>query len=88
MQAIKPYVTVTNDSKDRIMSRSGQIVGFTKTRVVWQFGFLPDSDMAKAFNVSVDGFLWVIADYTGKVLELTGYCYALDLPKRYKNIIK
>jgi hypothetical protein len=74
--------------ENRIMARAGNIVGFSKTRVVWQFGFLPESDMSNAFGVSTDGFLWVIADYSGKVLEMTGYCYALDIPERYKILIR
>lgn len=88
MQPIMPSVTVTNDSQDRIMARSGKIVGFTKSRVVWQFGFLPDSDMANAFGVSVNGFMWVIATYSGRTLELCAYCYAVHLPARYKKIIE
>lgn len=88
MQPIKPSVDVANDNQNRIMARSGQIVGFTKTRIVWRFGFLPESDMAKAFGVAVDGFLWVIADYQGHIKEMTGYCMAIDLPKRYHALIK
>lgn len=87
MQAIRPFVTVTNDTESRIMARSGEIVGFSKSRVVWRFGFLPGSDSARAFGASTDGFLWVISDYNGKVLEQTGYCSAMDLSPRYHKII-
>lgn len=86
MQPIRPHVTVTNDSENRIMARSGSIVGFSKSRVVWQFGFLPYSDNAEAFGVSTDGFLWIISTYNGKVLD-TFQGYALSLPERFKNII-
>lgn len=88
MQPIMPSVTVTGDNPERIMARSGKIVGFSKTRVVWQFGFLAESDMARAFGVSTDGFLWILSDYAGKAIVTVGYCYALDLPARMQKIIR
>lgn len=83
---IKPSILIEND-KNRIMSRSGELVGLSKTRAVWRYGFLPESDAALAYGVSVPVFVWIIAKYNGDVLnEYHGY--AFELPKRYKDILK
>lgn len=88
MQPVKPFsLSIDGDSKDRIMARSGEIVGFSKTRVVWRFGFMPDSDMARAFNASCDSFTWVIAGYNGRIFD-TFKGYGLNLPERFKKIIE
>lgn len=84
---IKPSVLVQGDRNDRIMSRSGDLVGLSKTRAVWRYGFLPESDAARAYGVSVSAFYWVIAKYNGDVLA-TFEGFAIELPARFKEVIE
>ena len=87
MRFIRPDIRIKEDREDRIMARSGNIVGVTKSRAVWKFGFLPDSDSAEAFEVSVDEFLWILADKDGKALAShTGF--GRELPKRFNEVIE
>ena len=82
-----PSVEIGEDREDRIMARSGNLVGVTKSRAVWRFGFLPDSDSAQAFGVSVDEFFWILADKDGKALAShTGF--GRELPKRFHEVIE
>ena len=50
MKPLKTTKRINGDSGDRIMERSGDLVGFSKSRFIWRFGFLPQSDSAKAFK--------------------------------------
>jgi len=86
MQAIKPALSIDGDSPDRIMERSGTLAGFSKSRFVWEFGFLSDSDHAKAYGVSTTDFLFVLANKSGKTLA-TYHGFGADLPERFKWVI-
>ena len=86
MRIKMPSIKVKGDRSDRIMGRSGSIVGLTKSRVVWRFGFLPDSDNAKAFCVQVKEFHWVLADKAGNVLA-EHHGLGRELPSRYWEVI-
>ena len=73
MQAVMPYVDhllADIDSPGHIMSRDGNVIGFTPNLklFVWQFGYIPDSPHADAHKVSTKdkGFLWVLSDIHGK----------------------
>ena len=87
MRIQMPSVKIVGDRNDKIMARSGNIVGLTKSCVVWRFGFLPDSDSAKAFRVSVDGFKWILADKAGNVLS-EHHGFGTNLPDRFKDVIE
>ncbi len=82
---IKPSVQVSGD-KDGIMARSGDIVGVTKSRVVWRFGFMPASDDGLAHGCHSPEFLWVLFTHRGRILT-TFKGFGLELPKRFKGII-
>ena len=86
MRILKPDVKMKGDREDRIMSRSGNVVGITKSRAVWRFGFLPDSDLAKAFEVHTEEFLWILADMNGKVLS-EHHGFGINLPEIFRNVI-
>jgi hypothetical protein len=86
MIIIQPFVKLQEDNEKRIMARSGAIVGFSRTRAVWRFGFLPGSDSAQAHGIAADEFLFVLADYRGEILA-TFNGFALNLPKRFKKVI-
>ena len=86
MRIRMPNVKIKGDRSDRIMGRSGTIVGLTKSRVVWKFGFLSDSDSAKAFGVQVKEFHWVLTDKAGNVLT-EHHGFGRELPSRYWEVI-
>ena len=86
MKWIQPSIEISGDREDRIMARSGYPVGHSRSRVVWRFGFLQESDAHKAYGVYVNSFFWVITNKTGKVLAThSGFTY--DLPIRFQRII-
>ena len=87
MRIKMPSVKVDGDRNDKIMARSGNLVGMTKSRLVWRFGFLPDSDSAKAFGVQVKEFHWVLADKAGNVLT-EHYGVGRQLPPRFWETIE
>lgn len=86
MRVKMPFIKIKGDRNDKIMARSGNIVGLTRNRIVWRFGFLPDSDLAKAFRVQVEEFHWVLADKAGNVLA-EHHGFGRELPKRYWEVI-
>ncbi len=66
---VKPVIKVPNDDKDQTMWDNGYILGFSKKlknltesniRVLWAFGFVPESMNAKAYHVSLDDFNQVL----------------------------
>jgi hypothetical protein len=86
MQLIHPYVEVPGDRADRIMARACNLVGFDRTKAVWCFGFLADSDAAKAYGVQSETFIFVLADHGGEVIDtFTGF--AFNLPSQFKDVI-
>lgn len=87
MKIKMPSVKIEGDRSDRIMARSGNVVGITKSRVVWRFGFLPNSDNAKAFGVHVKEFQWILTDKSGNVLA-KHYGWKLNLPSRFQDVIE
>ncbi len=84
---IKPFVEIPGDTEDRIMARSGELVGLTRTRAVWRFGFLPNSDMAHTFGVSVEQFVWVLGDPRTAKVVATWSGYGCDLPTIFRRVI-
>ena len=91
MNPVMPVVTLPNDTSDRIMARSGNIVAVSRVKdrwkIVWRFGFLKGSDMERCFGVHVDKFLWVIATEKGRILnQFWGFSY--ELPTTFRQIIE
>jgi len=87
MRIQMPYIKIKGDRNDRIMARSGNVVGITKSRIVWRFGFLPYSDSAKAFGVQVDEFHWVLADKAGNVL-MQHHGIGRQLPQEFHDVVE
>jgi hypothetical protein len=85
-QPVQPDINIPGDSSDKIMARSGDVIGITKSRVLWRFGFLPGSDSARAYGVSTPEFVWVKATWDGKALE-SFRGFGTDLPKTFRNVI-
>lgn len=69
----KPTIDVPNDNAEESMWDNGYIVGYSKkgNKVLWAFGFTPNSLQAKAFGVSLrdNKQIAVIADTNGNVLK-------------------
>ena len=87
-----PHVQLDTDNENQIMSRSGSLAGWSGplwsgSLFVWRFGFLPGSDSAKAHGVSMEVFIWVIADYFGNILErFEGF--GCELPPSFTKILE
>lgn len=95
MRFTQPHVTIDGDSDDRIMARSGSLVGFDPETglCVWRFGFLLNSQAARTYGVSVRLFTWVLCgrDGVGNGM-LVGVSdiyngFGTDLPKEYSAVI-
>ena len=87
MRPTIPNVAVPGDKANRIMACCGSIVGYSPTRIVWRFGYRPDSPSAAAHkcHVTGDGFLFVLANTRGTVLDqFQGF--ACDLPARFRKV--
>jgi hypothetical protein len=82
-QPTQPTISIPEDREDGIIARSGDIVSWNNKLVLWRFGFLPESDSAKAYGVSTPSFTWVIADYDGNIEE-TFVGFAYELPPRFQ----
>src|SRR6185295_533236 len=87
MQPMMPTIEVPGDLPNRIMARSGKLVGFSKTRFVWSFGCLAGSNNAKAFGCHSDDFLWVLADRAGNVF-LTHFDPNADTLSRFLKVLE
>jgi hypothetical protein len=70
------------------MARDGHLVGVSRARVVWRFGYLSCSAPAIAFGTDTrDGFMWVLATHRGKVLaEYAGK--PTHLPERFRRVLR
>ncbi len=89
-----PSIDVPGDKRDsihsfnKIMARSPQLMGATKSRRLWRFGFLRGSAMGRAFGVHVENsfFIWILASDKGTVIE-RWEGPALNMPRRFRQII-
>ena len=86
MKPTMPTITIEGDFDNRIMARSGQIVGYTKNRIVWLFGFCYHSEQAKAHGCASTTLAWVLTTPNGNTLaRFDGF--AMDLPQRFRRVI-
>ena len=75
MIPVKPIVKVPDDNKEEVMWDNGYVVGYSKKsgegKVLWAFGFVPNSLQAKAFGVSLkdSSQVAVVADVNGTVIK-------------------
>ena len=87
MQPVRPKVDVPNDPQG-LMASLGWIVGYGKGVVVWQFGFLPGTVQALAYNLSVEKQKWVIAATDGTILLEAQGKNVSDLPQPFKKVLR
>ena len=89
MKPVMPIVFLPGDTITCIMAGTGGIVGFTKSIVVWRFGFLKGSLLAKACDCFSPFFLFVLADIGGKILDkYEGVNEVWLLPERFQKILE
>lgn len=87
MHVTMPHVDLPNDP-GRIMSREGDCVGLTRSRQVWRFGFMSGSERAEETGTSSgDGFVWVLSDERGRVLETWHGVWA-NIPRRFRRVVE
>lgn len=83
---IMPAPKIDGDNKRQIMARTGILIGISKSRALWRFGFLAFSEESIVHNVSVEEFHWYISTPLGKLLaHFKGM--ACDSPKRFQVLI-
>lgn len=70
------------------MARHGELVGFSAARTLWRFGFLPGSDISRAFGVSAARPLWVLAMLNGRPLETVVLPWDAQPPARFTHILE
>jgi len=91
MRLVKPYIEVPGDNRVNIMARSGDCLGLNFYFSVWRFGFMPLSEAAQAYGVSIDnpseGFLWVLATRKIGTVKDTFRGYAIELPDKFRRVI-
>ena len=87
MQPVRPKIVVPGDRADGVMARTGWIAGYGAGRVVWQFGFMPDSVQAQAYGVSVDEYIWVLATPDGTEVQI-GMGSSQNLPGPFQQALK
>lgn len=76
----RPNVKVPGD-KDDVQARHAWLIGVTRERCLWRFGFEPGSADAKAFGVSLDApKIYVLAGVDGKIIETFGSKSLAGLP--------
>lgn len=84
-KVLMPPVSIAGD-EGRIMARTGELVGFSKHRALWRFGFLANSEHALAFDISTDAFTWILVNHEGKPLaEARGSWF--EIPERFKKVV-
>ena len=87
MRPVSPYVpNIPGDRADLIMWRSGDLLGFSRSRAIWRFGFLHGSPAAQAYGCHTDRFLFVLADYRGRIHKRF-YGFGFELPKGFRRIL-
>jgi hypothetical protein len=86
--AAMPHVVIEEDTPDGAMSLHGIILGFSRVRAVWRFGFEPDSMLARAFRVDTALPTWVLANHRGTVYEVFRGAWDAMLPAKFQSILR
>lgn len=77
--------------RPNIMGRSGEFLGGNDMYGVWRYGFSDGSEAGLAYGVSLPtdhpGFLWVLATRRTGHISATFEGFAVELPKRFRQVI-
>jgi hypothetical protein len=85
---VMPRVALEGDSPACVMSKYGALIGISRARAVWRFGFMPGSLLALAAGVSTIQPMWVLAFHDGHVIETYFSTWDPQLPGRFQRILK
>lgn len=89
MQTTMPAVVLDDDLfPRRPMARHGMLLGFSLTRALWRFGFVPGSDTSLAFGVYTRSPLWVLALHSGRALETALLSWNDPPPARFLRVVE
>jgi len=73
---------------ERDMAAHGLLVGFSRARAVWRFGFPAGSALARAFGIEAAAPRFVLTLHNGSVIETFDGAWGADPPSRMKNILE
>lgn len=88
MKAVMPQVWMPGDTRDAVMALHGRLLGYSRQRLVWLFGFQPGTLIARAFDVSAAHALWVLSVRTGTVIETYEGPWEVKPPSRFVSILE
>ena len=89
MQTTMPAVFLDDDlSPGRPMARHGVLLGFSIARALWRFGFVPNSDIARAFGVETARPLWVLSLHSGRPMETALLSWNEPPPAKFLHVVE
>ena len=83
-----PLVSLEDDSPQHAMANCGTLLGFSRARAVWRFGFIPGTLMALAFHVATVRPMWVLAFHDGHPIETFAGAWDIRLPIKFRNTLE
>jgi hypothetical protein len=86
MKLVQPKIIVDGDNKNQDMAKHGAVKGLSYLHVVWAFGFLPETEYAVTYGVSVPERTYVLSNFGGEIDE-TFVGDEADLPRKFKKVI-
>ncbi len=82
-----PMVALEED-RERVMALHGALLGFSRARAVWRFGFQPGTLIAEAFHVFTITPMWALSFHNGHVIETYFGNWNALLPSRFVHILE
>jgi hypothetical protein len=86
MKTRMPSVALEGDNGAQ--AAHGALMGFSRQRAVWCFGFTPGGDLGVAFGVVALRPLWALTIHNGTVLETYLGPWGAPPPSRFRNILE
>lgn len=87
----RPDVLVLGDNARRTMWRRGHVHGFNAAYSIWVFGFLPGTEPASRYGLSIArpefGYLWVMARHNGEIVTKARAIGARHLPPIMRHVL-
>lgn len=87
LKSVMPQVHLEDDAPNSIMSSYGFLLGFSRQRAVWRFGFAPGSQLSLRCQVCTLHPLWALSLHNGTVIETFIGLWTDSPPSRFQNIL-